>query len=394
MGENGMKLKSCSVRSGKTVDYFGINSIGNIESFVSNVKRVYIITSRSAAKISGALDDVVAILNRYKISYRIYDRVLPNPSTNTVNEVSVDVWRFRADAIIAIGGGSVIDVAKIVSVIAECGGVVENYIADSQSFCGSLPLVAVNLTHGTGSEVNRYAVVTIDQPRTKIGLASEFMYPIISVDDPRYLLSLPLNQTIYTTLDAFYHAVEAACSRNSSPYIVAIAEEVVKIISEWLPKVVKNLNDIDGRSWLLYASMLAGIAIDNSRAHLIHAIENVLSGLNTNLPHGAGLAMLGPAALTYLYASEYENLYRVLRHLDPSIQPDPSDNVKVGEAVRRFQQLVGFSERLSSYGFTIDDIDRITETIEKALSYALKLAPIDVTREIIRDVYLKALYLV
>jgi alcohol dehydrogenase len=276
-------------------------------------------------------------------------------------------------------------------VIAECGGIVEDYIADPHRFCGSIPVIAINLTHGTGSEVNRYAVVTIDQPKTKIGLASDYMYPVISIDDPRYLVTLPARQTVYTALDAFYHAVESACSRNSSPYIVTIAEEAVRIIVKWLPKVVNNLSDLNGRAWLLYASMLAGIAIDNSRAHLIHAIENVISGLNTDLAHGAGLAMLGPAAIPYLYVNEYENLYRLLRHLEPSIQPTPSDNTKAGEAVKRFQQLVGFNERLSNYGFTINDVDRIIDTIEKALSYALRLAPIDISKEIIRDIYLKAL---
>ncbi|MEM1678061.1 MAG: iron-containing alcohol dehydrogenase [Ignisphaera sp.] len=386
-----MKLRSFSIRSGRTIDYFGINAVQNMERFVSNMKRIYIVASRSAAKTSGALNDVITILEKFKILYRIYDRVLPNPSKDIVNEVSADIWRFGADSIIAIGGGSVIDTAKISSVIAECGGTVEDYITDPGKFCGSIPVIAINLTHGTGSEVNRYAVVTIEQPRTKVGLASEYMYPAISIDDPRYLLSLPINQTIYTTLDAFYHAIEAACGRNSSPYIVAMAEEVVKVISEWLPRTVRDLRNLDCRFWLLYASMLAGIAIDNSRAHLIHAIENVLSGLNTSLPHGAGLAMLGPAAISYLYASEYEILHRILRHLDPSIQPDPSDSIKAGEAVRRFQQSVGFSERLSNYGFTVNDADRVVETVENVLSYALKQAPIEVSRETIRAIYLEAL---
>lgn len=386
-----MRFKNFSVRSGRTVNYFGINSISNIEGFVLNTKRVYIVTSRSAAKVSGALDDTIAILNKLRIPYRVYDRVLPNPSKDIVNEVSTDIWRFGAEGVIAIGGGSVIDTAKIASVIAECGGVVEDYIAEPEKFCGSIPVAAINLTHGTGSEVNRYAVVTLDQPKTKIGLASDYMYPTISIDDPRYLLTLPSTQTIYTTLDAFYHAVEASCSRNSSPYVVTIAEEVVKIIVNWLPKVVRNLNDLDGRSWLLYASMLAGIAIDNSRAHLIHAIENVLSGLNTSLPHGAGLAILGPSAISYLYTSEYENLYRVLRHLDPSLKPDPSDSMKVGEAIRGFQQSVGFNKKLSEYGFTVDDADRVIETVENVMSYALRLAPIEVSREIIKNIYLSAL---
>jgi alcohol dehydrogenase len=386
-----LRIKNFSIRSGRTVNYFGIESIANIESYISNMRRVYIVTGRSAAKISGALDDVKTILDKCKVVYKVYDRVLPNPTKEIVEEVSMNIWRFKADGVIAIGGGSIIDTAKISSVIAECGGIVEDYIADPHRFCGSIPVIAINLTHGTGSEVNRYAVVTIDQPKTKIGLASDYMYPAISIDDPRYLVTLPARQTVYTALDAFYHAVESACSRNSSPYIVTIAEEAVRIIVKWLPKVVNNLSDLNGRAWLLYASMLAGIAIDNSRAHLIHAIENVISGLNTDLAHGAGLAMLGPAAIPYLYVNEYENLYRLLRHLEPSIQPTPSDNTKAGEAVKRFQQLVGFNERLSNYGFTINDVDRIIDTIEKALSYALRLAPIDISKEIIRDIYLKAL---
>ncbi|MEM3998958.1 MAG: iron-containing alcohol dehydrogenase, partial [Ignisphaera sp.] len=299
-------LKSFKIRVARTIVHFGVGVAKNITDVLQRFRRVYVVTSRSAAKVSGALADVENILKSLGIRYEVFDGVTPNPLASMVNSISEKVWRFGAEAIVAVGGGSVIDTAKIVSVISHCGGLVEDYVRGYREACGSIPVLAVNLTHGTGSEVDRYAVVTLENPKTKYGLTSDYMYPAASFDDPRYLVTLPKSQTIYTAFDAFYHALEASCGVDSSPYVVAIAEEAVKNIVYWLPKAVENPGDVEARYWLLYSSMLAGIAIDNSRAHIIHSVENVLSGINTSLPHGAGLAMLGPAAVKHLYQASPE----------------------------------------------------------------------------------------
>lgn len=381
-----MTLSLFVIRSGRTALYFGMNSLDKVSNILSRYRRIYIVTSRSAAKVSGALDDVMEILNRYGVKYELFSSVTPNPLENIIENASEGAWRFGAEAIIAIGGGSVIDTAKIVSVISRCGGRVKDYVFGTRDFCGSLPLIAINLTHGTGSEVNRYAVVTLLEPKTKYGLASEYMYPLISIDDPRYTLSLPYNQTLYTSIDAMYHALEASCGRDSSPYVLTIAEEAIKNIVAWLPIALREPKNIEARYWLLYASMLAGISIDHSRAHLIHAIENVLSGINTELPHGAGLAMLGPTAIKYLYRSRPKELHRLLRHIDPELKPSEDDAIKASRAIEEFQKGLGFNERLSNYGFRDEDIDRVIETVNKYLRYGLSLAPIEIRDDIIREI--------
>lgn len=384
-------LRGFRVRASKTVLNFGIDIAKNIESFLQRFRRVYVITSRSAARVSGALGDVENILKSLGISYEVFDGVTPNPLASMANSVSEKVWRFGAEAVIAVGGGSVIDTAKIVSVVSQCGGYVEEYVKGSREFCSSIPVIAVNLTHGTGSEVNRYAVITLDSPKTKYGLASEYMYPIASFDDPKYLVTLPKTQTMYTAFDAFYHALEAACGVDTSPYVVAIAEEAVKNIVYWLPKAVEEPSNVEARYWLLYASMLAGIAIDNSRAHIIHGIENVLSGINTSLPHGAGLSMLGPQAVKYLYRASPDTLHKLLRYIDPELEPDPKYAERAGEAVKRFHKSMGFNENLRMYGFSEMDAENVVDTAIKYLSYSFKLSPIEVSRDILKEIYLSAL---
>lgn len=386
-----MEFQRFSLRYGKTIVYFGVESAKNLETMVCRYKRVYIVTSRSAARVSKALYDILNILNMCNTTYEIFDEVKPNPMYSAIEQVAEEIKKFNTDVVIAIGGGSVIDSAKIASAIAICGGTVKEYVLENKQICGTKPLIAINLTHGTGSEVNRYAVATIDTPRTKFGIASEYFYPLASIDDPKYTLSLPLNQTIYTSLDAFYHVYEAATGKDTSPFVLAVAEEAVKHIVYWLPKVVKNPSDIESRYWLLYSSMLAGIAIDNSRAHLIHAIENVISGINTDLPHGAGLAILGPHAIKYIHRAVPEYSYRILKYIDPHIKPEKDYAEKASKIVAEFQNIIGFKERLSDYGFKENDIDVITTTVFKYLTYGLKLTPFNVKEDDIRNILLESI---
>ena len=386
-----MNLRSFKVRASKTLLHFGVGVLRGVEELLRRFRRVYIVSSRSAARVSGALSDVEQMLKGSGIAYEVFDRITPNPLASTVNTLAERIWRFGAEAVIAIGGGSVIDSAKIASVIACCGGFVEDYVRGSKEPRGSLPVVAINLTHGTGSEVNRYAVVTLENPRTKLAIASEYTYPLASVDDPQYLRTLPKSQTMYTAFDAFYHALEASCGADSSPYVLALAEEAVKNIVKWLPLALKDPGNAEARYWLLYASMLAGIAIDNSRAHIIHAMENVLSGINTELPHGAGLAMLGPAAVKHLYRAVPEPLHRILKYLDPGLEPSPEYAERAAEAVKRFHAEMGFRESLRAYGFTEQEAEKVIDTVFNYLSYALKLSPVEPSRELLKEMYLSAL---
>ena len=368
-----------------------MGSAEELETWLSGFRRVYVVTSRSAAKLSGALGDVIGYLERGGIRYEVFDRVVPNPMASQVDTIAERIWRFGADAVVAIGGGSVIDAAKLASVVVSCGGRSREYLKREREVCGSLKLAAVNLTHGTGSEVDRVAVATVDEAREKVSIASEYMYPSISIDDPRYLVTLPRNQTVYTALDAFYHAIESSTSRAASPFTRLLGGTSARLIVRWLPTAVEDPGNLEARYWLLYASALSGMAVDNSRTHLIHSIEHVLSGLNPALAHGAGLAMLGPAAVKVLYAHQPEVLYEILRHLDPHLTPDPESAGRAAEAVRRFQASVGFGELLTDYGFTVEMAEEVARIALRSMRYLLELAPLDVDEDLIKRVYLDSI---
>ena len=387
-----MSLPRFSVRTGRTIVYFGINSVEALNKWVDKFKRVFIVTSRRAARISGALDDVTKILDAHGIKYEVFSEVFPNPTDSLVDTLAERIWRFGAEAVIAIGGGSVIDSAKMACIVVANGGRTIEYVKGGKEPRSSIPLAAVNLTHGTGTEADRYAVVTIEETREKLGTAHELLYPSISIDDPRYLTTLPKNQTLYTAIDAVFHAIESSTSRIASPYTEILAEKVIELVVKYLPRAVENPQDVEARYWLLYASMLAGIAIDHGRTHLVHAIEHALSGLKPELAHGAGLGIVGPIVLEHIYRARPDTCYRILRHLDPSLEPSEKAAVKAREALSRFLESVGFREKLRDYGFSEENAqDVVRLTLSSPLRLLVGLAPFQVDEKLVLSIYREAL---
>jgi alcohol dehydrogenase len=382
-------MKSFRLYAGKTTLYFGPNGIERLAEHMKGVSRAFIVTSKNAARISGALKDVEKVLKEREIECQTFDKVFPNPTTKLVDEMAGRIWSFKADTVIAIGGGSVIDSAKLASVVACGGGKAEEYVKGSREPVMSISLYAINLTHGTGTEVDGYAVATIEETKEKLG--NRIAYPDVSVDDPAYLLTLPKKHTIYTALDALYHAIEASTTVDSSPYSGMLSEEVVRLMVKWLPTAVREPKSLEARYWLLYASMLAGIAIDNARTHIIHGLEHALSGLRPKLAHGAGLAIIGPKLVRYTYRARPEVLSRVLKPLAPDLRGIEEEGEDVEKVLEEFQRSVGFEERLSDYGLSENDVDAAIGLVNKSLKWSLEEAPFEPTDKILRDVLLKSL---
>jgi alcohol dehydrogenase len=373
-----------TLRYGSTKLYFGVNALSELEECISCYREVVVVTGKSSARVSGAMGDVEKVLRNHGVNYVVYDNISPNPWASQVEELAEVIWSRGADLVVAIGGGSPIDAAKMASVIALSGGRVKDYVAGSRVPKRSVPLLAINLTHGTGTEVDRYAVVTLDDTREKHGLSVK--YPEISIDDPRYTLTLDKKQTIYTALDAFYHSYESATCKSRNLFVESLAREATSIIASNLPRLVSDLENLDLREKLLYASMIAGIAIDSGSTHVIHAIEHVLSGLQPKLPHGCGLALIGPRSIYYTHKVVPEYSAYVLRTLDPTLKPIAEDAEKAMKTVEEFQHEVGFDERLSDYGFTVKDIDLILDYVFNKLNYLHEDSPFPLTSEIVKDI--------
>lgn len=351
------QLRSFVLRYAGVELHFGVNTIVRLADWLKRHERVLLATGRRSAKESGALDDVLRIASECGAAHEIFSEVTPNPWASQADKMAERAWSVGAEAIVAIGGGSVIDAAKVAAMVAASGGRAADYVYGRRRARGCLPVYAVNLTHGTGTEVDRYSVLTIDETREKRGMVS--IYPTVSIDDPRYTVTLPRDQTIYVSLDAFYHAYESATQPNSPPFVELLSVESIGLLREWLPRAVESPGSLEARYWLLYASMLAGIAIDVAGTHVNHLLEHELSGINPKLAHGCGLALLGPRVAYYTHRIAPHASARVLRPLDPSIKPVPEDAEKAMRAVAEFQRSVGFVERLSDYGLTEGDLPRI-----------------------------------
>ncbi len=382
-------VKNFSLRYGHTKLYFGIGTIDKLAKYVKSYNNIAIVTGKRSAKLSGALNDLLKILSDYNISYKIYDIVTPNPWASQADELAKLFIEEKHDAVVAIGGGSVIDAAKVASVIALSGGKAVDYLYRRIKPNKMLPLYAINLTHGTGTEIDRYAVLTVNENKEKRGIS--IRYNDISIDDPKYTLTLPKNQALYTTLDSFYHSYEAITSIDSMPFSDQLSMHAISLINKWLEKALDRPRDIEARYWLLYASMIAGMAIDMSSTHVIHALEHVLSSLNPKLPHGCGLAIIGPQLIKYIHKAVPEASAYALRIIDPSIKPLSEYSSYASRAVIKFQERHGFDKKLSDYGFSRRDIDDIVKMLFNGLRYLAESTPFNIREDIIREVIVECL---
>ncbi len=386
-----MWSRQFKIRFGEVELYFGPGVLrDNSKQALQGSKKAVIVSSKSAAKISGAFDDIVSVLNTLGIEYTVFNKVTPNPTTGIVNELVELIEGYNADTIIAIGGGSVIDTAKVASILPYTGVKAEEYVYGKRPQGSKLKLIAVNLTHGTGSEVDRFAVLTVSGTIEKRGFITR--YPDISFDDSYYTLTLSREQTLYTTLDAFYHAYEAATSKRNNIFVLTLAEEAVEKVTSYLEKTLSEPRNLEARTNLLYASMLAGMCIDTSGTHLVHALEHGFSGLNPDLPHGAGLAIVGPYAAYYIHKAVPEESARILRILDPSIKPVSEDAEKAVKIIQEFQRKHGFEQRLSDYGIREVDLEKVVEFVEKTIRerYSVNL-PLNIDKSTLLEIARRAL---
>ncbi len=371
--------------------HFGVGVLDKITNYLKDFNSIMIVCGKTSARISGALGVVEKKLKELNKNYIIYDKVIPNPTRDIVNE-GVELARSeRVDLIIAIGGGSAIDTAKAIAITIPSNEDVWIFVKGLKIPEKTLPVIAINLTHGTGSEVDRYSVITNIETKEKIGFGYDNMYPLVSFDDPKLTLTMPKRQVIATSLDALYHALESATSLEKTPYTLLLSKEASQLIFKHLPLAINDLDNVDYRYWLLYASAIAGIAIDNSRTHLVHAMEHALSGYNPEIPHGEGLACLGPEIMKITYMYEPQILTELLKPIIPELSSKTEDAELVKTGLVRFQEDVGFRRKLSDYGISRDDIKELTELTYNSMKPLIELAPFKVDKELIKNIFLACL---
>lgn len=379
----------------RTSVFFGVGAIQKIHDIAKDIKskgidKVIVMSGKHAYKSTGAWDVVEAALKENSIGYINFDQVTPNPNTHHVNDAAKMARKFGAKAVISIGGGSPTDAGKSVAILLEYP---DKNADDIYEFkftpTKAAPVISINLTHGTGSETNRFAVVTNLEKNFKPAIAYDCIYPTYAIDDPQLMTKLSPKQTRYVSIDAVNHVVEAATSTVASPYSISLAKEVIELVAKYLPKAIANPEDLEARYFLCYAAMMGGVSFDNGLLHYTHALEHPLSAVKPDLSHGFGLAILLPSVIKTIYKDKAATLADILAPIVPDLKGEASEAEKAANGVYAWLKSVDVPEKLTDIGFAEADVDKLTDLVFTTPSLAglIDIGPSGNSREVVRAIY-------
>ena len=283
-----------------TKAYFGAGCIAqNSRELAVFGQKVLIVTGGRSARESGALFDICNALKEQNIEYSIFDRVENNPSTDTVKAGGAEAKKMGADFVIGIGGGSPLDAAKAVAVLAV------NDMEPTELFTNifknkPLPIIAIPTTAGTGSEVTPYSILTRGDLQTKVSFGNADTFPVIAFLDPHYTESQPLEVTINTAVDALSHCMEGYLGKRRTPPSDILAQEGFSIFGRCLESLKNGKISYEDREMLMYMSMLGGMVISHTGTTIVHGAGYNLTYFK-GIPHGKANGYLMAEYLRFNY---------------------------------------------------------------------------------------------
>ncbi|MCC6145697.1 MAG: iron-containing alcohol dehydrogenase [Candidatus Hydrogenedentes bacterium] len=308
--------------------------------------RPLIVTGRRWARESGTLD---LVMNQCANAV-LFEGVAENPP-DTVCDAAAEVCRTEGcDSVIALGGGSVIDVAKGIAGLAMNPGRCRDFYGRDRFAQGALPLLAIPTTAGSGSETTPYAVLVDGEKRAKVTLAGDVLFPRVALLDPQLTLSLPREITLATGLDALSQAMEGYVSRNATVLGDILAIEVCRLICRWLPRALHTPDDLEARSQLMHAATLSGIIIAQSGTTLAHGLGYYLT-LRHGMLHGLANAVLLAPLFAYNAAHVPDKVAAIADAM--GFPPAPSEDGPAQAIVIALQDLfrrIDFSGAARDYG--------------------------------------------
>lgn len=268
---------------------FGIGCLKELAGFLSPEDRVLLVTDPGLEAV-GLVDRVRDVISPTGADCRLYDKVEPNPTATLVESAMEEVRDYRPTKIVALGGGSSVDTAKVLAALSTNDGPLVDYQWNGKPFVNPpLPLIAIPTTAGTGSEVTMCAVI-VDR-NCKKGINGPAMFPMAALVDAELMASLPLYLTATTGMDALSHAIEAYVGLGANPITDACAREAIRLIGGALWRACANGGDLKARQDMALGSVLAGVAMDQAGLGLVHALSSPLCSF-FHMAHGEANAVL------------------------------------------------------------------------------------------------------
>lgn len=277
---------------------FGSGKLDELGSQTMPGKKALLLMSNGkSARVSGAYDRTLEQLARAGVEVAEFARVMENPIKEMVMEAASFARENGCDFIVALGGGAVLDSAVAVAAMATNPGDLWDYVSGGTGkgqplVNPGLPIVSITLTAGTGSEVNCWGVISNLETKEKIGFGNPVLTPVLAVVDPELMRTVPAKYTAYQGFDALFHNTEVMMSNGVNILSETIALSAIESIAKYLPRAVKDGNDLEAREHVAYGSTMAGITMQLTSTTAQHSMEHAMSAYHHNLPHGAGLIMI------------------------------------------------------------------------------------------------------
>ncbi|MEG0006542.1 MAG: L-threonine dehydrogenase [Aeromonas sp.] len=320
-------------------------------------RKALIVTDRVLNQI-GVVARVAKLLAEHGIESQVFDETKPNPTMTNVEAGLAMLEAHGCDCVISLGGGSPHDCAKGIALVATNGGSIKDYEGVDRSPKPQLPLIAINTTAGTASEMTRFCIITDEARHVKMAIVDKHVTPLMSVNDPELMLAKPAGLTAATGMDALTHAIEAYVSIAATPVTDASAIMAIGLIAKHLRTAVAQGDDLHAREQMAYAQFLAGMAFNNASLGYVHAMAHQLGGFY-DLPHGVCNAVLLPHVQAYNAQVSAARLKDVARHMgvDVSAMNDAEGAAAAIDAIQQLARDVNIPAGLEQLGVKADDFD-------------------------------------
>ena len=356
-----------------------------------NIPTKVLFGSEKINEVSGVVDrygkKVLLIVDPFFMGTKIYQSIIknlkasadkivpfndisPNPRNTVIDQAVRLCIKEKCDVVLAIGGGSAIDTAKAVAIIAVNGGKTWDYTERENEYVArpekkKLPLIVIPTTSGTGTEVTPYAVINNVDIHFKATIINEMCFPTMAIVDPQIMVSKPPMLTALTGIDAFSHAFESYINKNSTPFSKLIALESMRLFAENIKECCNNGKNIEARANMALASTYGGLAIAHAPTTLPHAIGQPLSGL-TDAPHGGSIAACIGAIIDWTLPLGQSKFAKIAELFDSSIAdlPEEEKAAKLPELISGlFGEILDEKVTMSGYGLTESQIDGLADMV-------------------------------
>lgn len=366
---------------------FGKDQLSHLhEQELPGKKALLVISKGKSARVNGYLDRTQQQLLLAGVESVVFDQVESNPTKSTVMKGGLAAREHTCDFIVALGGGSCIDAAKAIAVMATNDGDFWDYVASGTGKrkkveAAPLPIIAITTTAGTGSEADPGAVISNEETQEKTGFRHPLLFPRLAVVDPELMRTVPPFMTACQGFDALFHSVEGYVSNGVNLMSDMYAITAVQNIGRNLARAVANGDDMEARERVAFGNTLSSTVMCVGKCTSEHALEHAMSALHPNLPHGAGLILISKAYYTHLIERHVcdDRFVSLAKAMGMETADSPMDFIT---ALTKLQKDCNVDRlKMSDYGISPEEFAAMTQNAKATASYLFACDRIPLTDE-------------